>query len=69
MNSLPGRLAGTRINMTWQSVTSVPRPLPPGTRRAAWTVGDSPAITGRGGQITGLCASEADRICRNEYAA
>jgi len=39
--------------MTWQSVTSVPRPLRPGTRRAAWTAGDSSAITGRDAQITG----------------
>src|SRR5580693_5499489 len=60
----PGTPAGTRINMTWQSVTSVPRPLLPGNRRAAWTIGDSPAITGRGAQITGLYASEVDRICR-----
>ena len=44
--SLPGRPAGTRINMIWQSVTSVPGPLLPGTRRAAWTVGDSSVITG-----------------------
>ena len=63
VNSLPGRSAGTRINMIWQSVTSVPRPLLPGTRLAAWTVGDSSAITGRGTQIMGLCASEVDRIC------
>ena len=69
VNSLPGRPAGTRINMTCQPVTSVPRPPPPGTRRAAWTIGDSQAITGRGAQITGLCASEVDRICRNEDAA
>jgi hypothetical protein len=40
-----------------------------GTRRTARTVGDSSGITGQGAQITGLCASEADRICRNENVA
>jgi len=50
--------------MTWPPVTTVPRPPLPGTRRAAGTAGDSPAITGPGAQITGLCVSEADRIRR-----
>jgi hypothetical protein len=73
-----GAPAGTRIDMTWQPVTSVPRPLLPGTRPAAWTIGDSPAITGRAAQITGRaaqitgraaqitgpCAPDVDRICR-----